>query len=41
MEDISFEAPDREGSVVEITAGYVRERVSNLMRNADLRKYIL
>jgi ATP-dependent HslUV protease ATP-binding subunit HslU len=41
LDDISFTAPDRGGETVEISAAYVRERIGDLARNADLSRYIL
>jgi len=41
LEEISFNASDRSGTSVTIDAGYVREHVSNLAKNADLSKFIL
>ena len=41
LEDISFNASDRPGTVVNIEASYVREQVSALAKNADLSKFIL
>jgi ATP-dependent HslUV protease ATP-binding subunit HslU len=41
MEEISFDAPDREGQRVEVTGDYVRKRVGDLLLNTDMRKYIL
>jgi ATP-dependent HslUV protease ATP-binding subunit HslU len=41
LEEISFTASDKPGQRIEIDAGYVRERVSSLAKNADLSKYIL
>jgi ATP-dependent HslUV protease ATP-binding subunit HslU len=41
LEEISFNASDRGGTSVVIDAGYVREHVSNLAKNADLSKFIL
>jgi ATP-dependent HslUV protease ATP-binding subunit HslU len=40
LEEISFEAPERTGPVT-IDAAYVRERLSEVVRNADLSNYIL
>lgn len=40
LEEISFEAPERIGPVT-IDAAYVRERLSEVVRNADLSNYIL
>ena len=41
LEEISFNASDGGGTSVTIDAGYVREHVSNLAKNADLSKFIL
>lgn len=41
LDDISFSAPDRSGSVVKITASEVENSVGDLSRNADLSKFIL
>lgn len=41
MEEISFDAPNRAGQVVEVTADYVRTRVGEMLLNTDMRKYIL
>jgi ATP-dependent HslUV protease ATP-binding subunit HslU len=41
LEDISFDAADRAGTVVTIDADYVRQHVSTLAKNADLSKFIL
>ncbi|WP_319533356.1 ATP-dependent protease ATPase subunit HslU [uncultured Cohaesibacter sp.] len=41
LEDISFEAPDRGGEVIEITGDFVREHVGELAKNTDLSRYIL
>jgi ATP-dependent HslUV protease ATP-binding subunit HslU len=40
LEDVSFEAPERTGTVV-IDAAYVRERLASIVENADLSGYIL
>jgi ATP-dependent HslUV protease ATP-binding subunit HslU len=40
LEEISFEAPERAGPAT-IDAAYVRERLSEVVRNADLSNYIL
>jgi ATP-dependent HslUV protease ATP-binding subunit HslU len=40
LEDVSFDAPERTGSVT-IDAVYVRDRLSDVVRNADLSNYIL
>lgn len=41
LDDISFSAPDRTGTVVTITAVDVEKNVGDLSRNADLSKFIL
>jgi ATP-dependent HslUV protease ATP-binding subunit HslU len=41
LDEISFEATDRSGERVSIDAAYVRRRVGDLAKNADLSKFIL
>lgn len=41
LEDVSFTASDRGGETVTITADYVREHVEELVKSADLSKFIL
>ena len=41
LDEISFDAPDRSGETLVITAAYVDEKVSTLAGNADLSKFIL
>jgi len=41
VEDISFEATDRDGDTVTIDPTYVREKVGQLVEGADLSKFIL
>ncbi len=41
LEDVSFSASDRAGETVEINADYVREKVADLAKDADLSKFIL
>jgi ATP-dependent HslUV protease ATP-binding subunit HslU len=41
VEEISFEASDRQGEKVEINSEYVKGRVGELLKSADMRKYIL
>jgi ATP-dependent HslUV protease ATP-binding subunit HslU len=41
VEEISFTAGDRSGQTVKIDGAYVRDRVGELSRNADLSRYIL
>jgi ATP-dependent HslUV protease ATP-binding subunit HslU len=41
LEEISFTASDRSGESITITADYVREQVEELVKSADLSKFIL
>src|SRR5690606_6408031 len=41
LEDVSFEAPDLHLEELEITAEYVREKLSGVVGNRDLSQYIL
>ena len=41
LDDVSFTAPDRAGEIVHIDAEYVRVRVGELAKKADLSKFIL
>ncbi len=41
LDDISFDAPDRNGTAVTIDAAYVQKHVGDLSRNTDLSRSIL
>jgi ATP-dependent HslUV protease ATP-binding subunit HslU len=41
LEEISFSASDRGGEAIAIDAAYVREKIADLAKNADLSKFIL
>ena len=41
LDEISFDASDRDGQTVVVDGNYVRARVGELARNADLSKFIL
>jgi len=41
LDEISFEAGDRQGETVTIDGAYVREHIGDLAKNADLSKFIL
>ena len=41
LDGISFEATDRSGETVKVDGAYVRSRVGDLAKNADLSKFIL
>jgi ATP-dependent HslUV protease ATP-binding subunit HslU len=41
LDEISFEAADKNGETIRIDAAYVRARIGDLAKNADLSKFIL
>ena len=41
LDEISFDATDKGGETITIDAAYVRDRVGDLAKNADLSKFIL
>ena len=41
LEDISFEAPDKDGETIRIDAGAVRERVGKMADDTDLSRFVL
>ena len=41
LDEISFDASDRDGQTVTVDAAYVTSRIGNLAKNADLSKFIL
>jgi ATP-dependent HslUV protease ATP-binding subunit HslU len=41
LDDISFQAPDISPCKIPITAGYVRDRLKDILQSEDLKKYIL
>ena len=41
LDEISFDAPDRNGTTVTIDADYVRRHVGDLAKNTDLSRFIL
>ncbi len=41
VEDISFDAPDKNGETIKIDAAFVKEKVGDLAGNADLSKFVL
>jgi ATP-dependent HslUV protease ATP-binding subunit HslU len=41
LEELSFEAEDREGETVTVDEAYVAARLDGLARDTDLSKYIL
>ena len=41
LEDISFNAPERQGDTVTIDEKFVRETLSHIIKDEDLSKFIL
>ena len=41
LDEISYDAPDRNGTTFEITADYVRDKLGALAKNTDLSRFIL
>ena len=41
VEDVSFEAPDRQDKQITIDAAYVKSRLDELVKNEDLSRFIL
>ena len=41
LEDISFEAPEKPGTKLEIDRAYVREKLNDIVKDEDLSRYIL
>lgn len=41
FEELSFSAPDRSGEVVTVDAGFVEANVGQLVRSADISRYVL
>ena len=41
MEEISFDASERDGEAITITSETVSKNVADLAKNADVRKFIL
>ena len=41
LEDVSFDAEDRQGETVTVDAAYVEKQLAEVARNSDLSKYVL
>ncbi|HNN55383.1 MAG TPA: HslU--HslV peptidase ATPase subunit, partial [Novosphingobium sp.] len=41
LEELSFEAEDRQGETVRVDAAYVSQRLAGLAKDTDLSRYIL
>jgi ATP-dependent HslUV protease ATP-binding subunit HslU len=41
LDEISYDAPDRNGTVFKIDAAYVRDKLGALAKNTDLSRFIL
>jgi len=41
LEEVSFDAPDKQGQKIKINAAYVQKHIGDLAKNTDLSKFIL
>ena len=41
LEDVSFEAPEKKGSSIQINRAYVRDKLGDIVKDEDLSRYIL
>ena len=41
LEEVSFKAPELRGQKISVTPKYIKSRLSNLLKNQDLSRYIL
>jgi len=41
LEEVSFEAEDRQGETIVVDAGYVEKQLSSIARNTDLSRFVL
>jgi len=41
FEELSFTAPDRSGDTVTVDADFVEKNLGELMRSADMSRYVL
>ena len=41
LEEVSFHAPEIQGQTISITRGYVDEKLTNVIEDQDLTRYIL
>ena len=41
LEEVSFTAPELKGQKISVTPEYIKSRISNLLKNQDLSRYIL
>jgi ATP-dependent HslUV protease ATP-binding subunit HslU len=41
LDEISFDAPEKKGASISIDAGYVRAKLTDIVKNEDLSRYIL
>jgi ATP-dependent HslUV protease ATP-binding subunit HslU len=41
LDDISFDAADKQGEKIVVDGAFVREHIGDLAKNADLSKFIL
>jgi ATP-dependent HslUV protease ATP-binding subunit HslU len=41
LEDISFEAPEKQGTRLAVDSAYVKEKLGEIVKDEDLSRYIL
>ena len=41
LDEISFDAPEKQGSKIAIDADYVQKRLADVLKSEDLSRYIL
>jgi ATP-dependent HslUV protease ATP-binding subunit HslU len=41
LDEVSFDAPEKKGTSISIDAGYVRAKLTDIVKNEDLSRYIL
>ena len=41
LDDVSFDAPELQGTAVKVDVDYVKNRLADLVKDEDLSKYIL
>jgi len=41
LEEVSFEAEDRQGETVVVDAAYVEKQLASIARNTDLSRFVL
>jgi ATP-dependent HslUV protease ATP-binding subunit HslU len=41
LEELSFDAPEYAGKTVSVDEGFVNEKLGSLVKDADMRRYLL